>query len=764
MAATSTFTYNNGIYVPWTSPASTTAPAMTTAAATVASATPRWSPATTEEVDYTITQAFVQQSTTAATTTAWQAQTTSAAAAAQTTQSAYTPVISAETASPSPSTESVAEVTITPSPSSTSKGQTGRSIMVVGTPTATATIGSASKDSSSTTTENGFKKVYLIPLVLLVPCIIIAALVLLIRRCRRQRRHGLGDPYDEEGGLVVGGKSVGDDEYSDKTSIATVQRRSSKWSFVRQSMGRRERRNDEMSDISEAPSLPFRAVSYSSVQGGRNSAPEDRPFQPPVEERVVNFNRFFNTLPRVEERDFESGNVHNGRWEAPSGFGAVAGNALDAGKRMLGGWGWSSKQRRLELISPRPNGSTNTRGSMRIPSPSIYSPNPEQNGPYAGLQGIDEDDHVDLDAYLGESRVGDSLLASRYLDDPQSVPVREDYRLPHSLQGPKPMPRPGMVVVDLPAAPSKSFLSPTKKSAILPAADPGTPPPNAGLLFKYDSPASTPVRHSIPTPSSPRPPLPTPPATSIRPFALPAYQSEAPKSHSNAFNLGAVYDPPVVQQFKPLAPATRRPVAPGSNALAGSPRQLKNKPSRDLFVQSMPEPEPMIIPSGTLGVRKKKPLPEMASSSIIDFGDSPTLEPLHHPSKVKNAIHDFENRTKVTTSPTKVDLMGHDSPARAQAPLTQSNVGKLLLARRTDMPLAESAIADDDDDASVYSVDDSVIADRPVYNSNARVMPTLAGARYTRPVVDSKPLSSDPKRLSAMLRRPSLPQLKDEEA
>ncbi|SCZ91060.1 BZ3500_MvSof-1268-A1-R1_Chr1-3g02523 [Microbotryum saponariae] len=764
MASTSTFTYNDGLYVPWTSPASNTpAPAMTTAPA--ASATPRWSPTTTEDVDHTTTQAFVEQSTAAAaTTTQWQAQTTSAAAVVPTTQA---PATSAEATTPPPASEAAA--TITTTPLSTSKGTISRSIMVVGTPmaTATATIGAASQDSSSTTHEAGFKKIYLILLLLLVPLIIIATIVI-IRRRRRQRRHARGDPYDEEGGLVVGGKFVGDDDYSEKSSIATVQRRSSKWSFIRQSWGRGSRRRDdamsEISEISEGPSLPFRAVSYSSVHGGGNGGPEDRPFQPPMEDRAIDFNRFFNTLPRVDERDIESGNLPNGRWEAPSGLGAAAGTALDAGKRMLGGWGWSSKSRRLELVSPRLDGSTNTRSSMRIPSPSIYSPNPDQSGPYAGLQGIDEDDHVDLDAYLGESRVGDSSLASRYLDDPESVPVKEDYRLPLSPKGPKPMPRPGMVVVDLPAAPSRTFMSPTKKSGILPATDPGTPPPNAGLLFKYDSPSATPVRHSIPTPSSPRPPLPTPPTTSTRTFPEPH------AFHSKAVNLGVVYDPPVAHNFKPLAPATHR--------AHGSPRQLPKKPSRDLFAQAMPEPEPIVVTSGTMRVRKKQPLPEITSSPIIEFGDSSTLEPLRHPSKVKNAIYDLEKRTKETTtmmmmtSPTKVDLMGHHSPARtltsAAPSLTQASVGKLLLARRTEVPLAESAIADDhdndddDDDASVYSVDESVIAERPVYQSNsARVMPTLAGARYTRPAVDPKPLSSDPKRLSAMLRRPSLPQLKE---
>ncbi|KDE05149.1 hypothetical protein MVLG_04490 [Microbotryum lychnidis-dioicae p1A1 Lamole] len=781
MAATSTFSYNDGLYVPWTSPASNTpAPAMTTAPA--ASATPRWSPTTTEDVDYTTTQAFVEQSTAAAaTTTQWQAQTsadpavqaTSAAAVVQTTQA---PATLAEATSTQPPPASEAAATITTTPPSTSSA-INRSIMVVGTPisTATATIGVASQDSFSTTNGVGFKKIYLTLLLLLVPFIIIATLVF-IRRRQRQRRHTRGDPYDEEGGLVVGGKFVGDDDYSEKSSLATVRRRSSKWSFIRQSLGRGQRRRDDtMSEISEGPSLPFRAVSYSFVHGG--GGPEDRPFQPPMEDRAIDFNRFFNTLPRVDERDIESGNMSNGRWEAPNELGAAAGTALDAGKRMLGGWGWSSKPRRIELVSPRLDGSTNTRSSMRIPSPSIYSPNPDQSGPYAGLQGIDEDDDVDLDAYLGESRVGDSSLASRYLDDPESIPVKEDYRLPLSPKGPKPMPRPGRVVVDLPAAPSRTFMSPTKKSGILPSTDPRTPPPNAGLLFKYDSPSATPVRHSIPTPSSPRPPLPTPPMTSTRTLALPSGQSEPHAFHSKAVNLGGVYDPPIAHDFKPLAPATYRAVAAGSNAPNGSHRQLPKKPSRDLLAQAMPEPEPepIVVSSGTMRIRKKRLLPEITSSSIIEFGDSPKLEPLRHPSKVKNAIYDLEKRTKETTmltSPTKFDFMGYDSPVRAlsSAPsLTQASVRKLLPARRTEVPVAESTIADDhnddDDDASVYSVDDSVIADRPVYQSNsARVMPTLAEARYTRPVVDSKPLSSDPKRLSAMLRRPSLPQLKNEEA
>ncbi|PAK71703.1 hypothetical protein B8W95_13335, partial [Staphylococcus pasteuri] len=68
------------------------------------------------------------------------------------------------------------------------------------------------------------------------------------------------------------------------------------------------------------------------------------------------------------------------------------------------------------------------------PSPSVYSPSPENAGPpsfgavgtYMGLQGVDEDDdedefldekkHADLDydAFLAEARVRDGGLAKRY--------------------------------------------------------------------------------------------------------------------------------------------------------------------------------------------------------------------------------------------------------------------------------------------------------------------------------------------------------------
>lgn len=269
-------------------------------------------------------------------------------------------------------------------------------------------------------------------------------------------------------------------------------------------------------------------------QFGRQPLMEE-PFQPPHEP----FERYYDHAPPPSRDVFPSqsgvASSNNQRWNWTDPVASVTAKPT-ASPALPGGWGWMGHGTRGEVRGTRQDILRNDYDSAKAPlSPSIYSPDMGGGGAYAGLQEEDEDEPMseqDLNAYLGQSRVGNDRLAKRFIrgeDVSDELPVRvagPPARAPYATQQASVFGGSG-VAPYLPA-PGRTASSPTKAgagSALLRGqAQPGPTPPRTGLLFKYDSPGA------LATPPSPRPPLPKPPGQTEPPLAslIPDFADPAP--------------------------------------------------------------------------------------------------------------------------------------------------------------------------------------------------------------------------------------------
>ncbi|BGO93117.1 hypothetical protein NBRC10512_003302 [Rhodotorula toruloides] len=586
-------TYDNGLYTPWTpaggiaaattsaaawagetAATSSSAAAGTWAATATTSAEAAWTPETSTAQAAWSTSMTPAWSAEETTTSAWQAWTPSTT----TTTRAWTP------ATISTTTQSSASSTTTPPASSSSS--TTRSSSSSSTTAAPSSVSSVADSSvnkyatvsryaspsagalASSSSGHSFKMTYLIPAFIIVPL----ALIFLVLGCSygkwwggnrkgsqtplsegvggmgwwggrggswRSRRSGYDDDTEETGGLV-GGEKYRDvmDEYDEKRFTLpsveggegdAVRGGGSRWSnFFAPSSANKHDPLASHPDVA----VPFLSISHASTP--------EQPFVPP--------SRSSST------QDFP-------RWTAR---GAVApqGPTTNGGFLAAGAWGTGARSNRqsglARNVSGRSTNSVSSRLSDRIfgrfgmggrlpdacPSPSVYSPTPEESaqshqsfgaaGAYMGVHMEDEDEDdfahekhdVDYDAFLAAGRVGDGELARRYakgeIKDADIFPPREPPRYPegdareryYARQGPTadtpfasfaaPAPaKPSSFAVDLPAAPSRLQVSPKKTaSTLVRPAPPETPEKGNNLLFSYASPPP-PQPHG-----SPRPPLP----------------------------------------------------------------------------------------------------------------------------------------------------------------------------------------------------------------------------------------------------------------
>lgn len=470
------------------------------------------------------------------------------------------------------------------------------------------------------------------------------------------------------------------------------------------------------------------------------------------------------------------------------------------------------------------------------PSPSVYSPYVEA---YGGLEGGEEDleqEEPDLDAYLGESRVGDNTLAKRYMGGERHLAepptsslsrsfsktptdqTRDRYFARHA-NAPPPLPsvpsfdqlaaaarnqQPGFrMEVELPAAPRRTMVSPTKASAgsalLRNGNMPSTPPPhNANLLFSYDTPPSQQCKSTRPSPErrahapsvAVRPPLPSPPKPRV-PLGASIPQPHfyrpdstvplSPATQPGLFFAQSAQAPVVGSSMPPFQPGLRasesnfsidgfqglvfgeedasgrpmgqsdsrmsmrdavakeqRPLVPRAQEprLASSKSRSNNNPPQS---SHPPAPPNATVPALTLP-RKKTSSRQLAQSTSSEpfnpiFSDPAPLEPLQHPSRVRNAVHNLEVKAKVA--------------AASVSPPPSPNS-----SRRHPTPTRTSSAEDDDDLTTAENSSGDAHVGALLLN-RSRTSANLTGVNLSGGGDARRPLSSDPARLGAMLRRPS---------
>ncbi|GEM06567.1 proteophosphoglycan ppg4 [Rhodotorula toruloides] len=591
-------TYDNGLYTPWTpaggNGAETTSAAAwagETAATSTSAASDTWAATTTTSAEAvrtaettttqaasstSMTPAWSAEGTTTSVWTAWTPSTTTTTpawtpASLSTTSQWSAPSTTAPSASSSSSTARLSSSSSTTPPPSSVFSVTDSSANKYATVSRYASPSGAALSSSSS--GHSFKMTYLIPAFVVVPL----ALLFVVLGCtygkwwgrlrkesqtplsegvggmgwwggrggsRRSRRSAYDDDTEETGGLVEAEKyRDAMDDYDEKRfTLPSVEggetgatRRGgggggqSRWSnFFASSSANKHTGLASRPDFA----VPFLSVSHASTP--------EQPFVPP--------SRSSST------QDFP-------RWPAR---GAVAprvaprGPTTNGGFLAAGAWGTGARSNRqsglARNVSGRSTSSVGSRLSDRIfgrfgiggrspdacPSPSVYSPTPEESGQshqsfgaagaYMGVHMEDEreDDFadekhdVDYDAFLAAGRVGDGELARRYakgeIKESDIFPPREPPRYPegdareryYARQGPTPLApfpapepaQPPSFAVNLPAAPSRLQVSPKKTASTLVRPAPPETPEKGNLLFSYASPPP-PQPHG-----SPRPPLP----------------------------------------------------------------------------------------------------------------------------------------------------------------------------------------------------------------------------------------------------------------
>lgn len=883
--------YNNGL---WTPDELLTTPAATSAAET---------PLETEaDLETTTTEAILAGTTTSAAVAVTKTS-SDAVTAAPTTTPATLPVLQTSSTSstvlmtPGPATLSAEQDTVTPSTSSSTS--TSLSLPVSSAASSLSSMSSSATSvasalpgslSSASTSGGGLDIKLLIPVFVLGPILILAIVLGLTHgRCwgkrkhrsnydsssywfggrgslpRKPRKNMFADEDEDEDGFVegkfVGGSHDNDDDdaeldpWDEKAAMGPyaarnppkdggLNRSNSMWTVLKRGLSNASR-------LRRGPSQRVRA----------SRPPMEEPFVPPQ-----NSNPAFG-LPSVQIGNAAPSGQWNYVVRPEPTIAEESSNSLTA-------WGWGQSKYRAKSMSSSRSSSIRSQISARLfgrndivpPSPSIYSPIVRQTGAYAGLDGedIDEANEEDLDAYLGESRVGDSHLARRYLGGETELAngpmmttsgpsrrmdeyrARDDYQSRHApAQGPPTaysdfVRQAGMT---MPTPPRFTHSSPTKASAGagLLRQPPAVGSPNRpGLLFQYDSP---PVRSSYQpdpgplisvsperkttAPPSPRPPLPQPPQPRQSLFQSPQREPASsplrsrplyaqPSSGADVFSSKPLPDPRPRQLVEAQSPYPQESLAslPGSVVFGGdqtdefarrnqisSPSPPVQRPRATSFGKSK-TPPPSVPPRNPLRRVTPPSTPGAAGTADVfnpKFSDAPPLPPLQHPSRVKNAVYNLEARVKEEqaavassqsppSSPRPVAAAeasssaqpprsrpsslayaddGEDSPAlRSTGVASRVLGGRAMYSRPVK---GADGDEDDDDDASTEINEASVFATRARERANndrigSMLLERRRTAEWNATGSDnaaaavreaSRPLSSDPKRLSGMLRRGS---------
>ncbi|GAA5941164.1 hypothetical protein JCM1841_000789 [Sporobolomyces salmonicolor] len=627
-------TYNNGLYTPWT-PATTAAEATSPAAV--------WEPATSSAIDAVTTSlegttdlGATTSSTSmtaqaATTTTQWWTTSSSSSSRSSSSSSSSTPSSSSPTPASSSTSSSYSSSSSMPTSSSATLHSSSLSSSMSSHSSSAAASASAISDASSS--SGAFKITYLLPVFIIVPCVGIFLLLAwsygkFWAKPRgggaRESAHstsywyaGRGGTYnsanrneedddldDEKGGLVEG-RWVGDEEKGAGGAAAGAldQKVSGRW------RGWLPLRRGGTKNSHNSLAVPFVSVSYASL---------DQPFLPPSDSNPA----LSRSATKTSDRGWTWGTK-------PQATTSALRDANDESSRHLTANGWGGTARKYRAKSARSkNGSMGSRLSDKIlrrlsgggggmaddtaPSPSVYSPAFEPGhrgggpggGIYAEIDGDDDDvmeelddkKKVDLDAYLGESRVGEGDLARRYISGevterdfaalPPSRsasrhyvdddPTKSDYYARQALASARPASRPSpsamafdapppSFAVNLPSAPPRTQVSPKKsKSSLLrpppPETPSATPPPQ--LLFNYDSP---PV---------PRPPLPVPghqTSFTAQPPRIPFRNQAAPQlARPRRSNTATPFSPESAPGLFFASPAMHSPPSASRHANVGS--------------------------------------------------------------------------------------------------------------------------------------------------------------------------------------------------
>ncbi|PRQ72900.1 Proteophosphoglycan ppg4 [Rhodotorula toruloides] len=911
-------TYDNGQYTPWTTAgetgaATTSAAAWTgeTAATTFAAAADTWAATTTSaEAAWTPETSTTQMAWSTSMTPAWSAEETTTSAWAAWTPSTTTTTPAWTPATPSTTSQWSASSTTTPPASSSSTTRSSSSSSTTPPPSSASSVTDSSVNKyatvsryaspsagalSSSSSGHSFKMTYLIPAFIIVPL----ALIFLVLGCSygkwwgrnrkgsqtplsegvggmgwwggrggswRSRRSGYDDDAAETGGLV-GAEKYRDamDDYDEKRftlpsveggEAGTARGGGSRWSnFFAPSSANKHDPLASHPDVA----VPFLSISHASTP--------EQPFVPP--------SRSSST------QDFP-------RWTAR---GAVApqGPTTNGGFLAAGAWGTGARSNRqsglARNVSGRSTSSVGSRLSDRIfgrfgmggrspdacPSPSVYSPTPEESaqshqsfgaaGAYMGVHMEDEDEDdfadekhdVDYDAYLAAGRVGDGELARRYakgeIKDSDIFPPREPPRYSdgdareryYARQGPtanapfasfaahEPA-QSSSFPVDLPAAPSRLQVSPKKTASTLVRPAPlETPEKGNNLLFSYASPPP-PQPHGSPRPPLPpipqqhkkvsptKAPLTEPPArTPFRqqtapqlvrpprhhdPFApeptsqmqsqpvFPSTRQSRGTKHDSAFSLdvySAIVD--TVEEAEQQASKKRSGTTTSSRSATPTKQSQRSTPVRSntdvrpgTLISSSAELQARRITSGEsiprsssvsptkdMGRRREAtPTSSGRSRPVSAYAELPT-QAQKEPEIRKILIENIETR-----EPSHRKTPSRDSGHSAFSDKTTSSSGRLGRSATTApstttyrRPLGNKGLVSDNESDS----DDSeaivtnrrlsmLILNRSRSQSGSLPSGPASGDSHSSMTLEdeekaARPLSSDPRRLSAMLRRPS---------
>ncbi|GAA6021148.1 hypothetical protein JCM11491_005657 [Sporobolomyces phaffii] len=548
-------TYDNGLYTPWTPAAADPGapPTTTTAQAVVAtSTTVWWTPPTTTTTSPVAPSPTSSSTSTSSSTTTMMAASTSPSSSSSSSPPSSSSVSSGITPSSSPVTSSSALA-------SSASGLHPSGV-----------IAASSADSASVGGPPPFKVTYLLPVFIIVPCVVVFLVAAWTYGKYWARPRTTGDPSsrpqdqpgfwdggayksiggasrrgradgaidDEKDGLVIGKDWAGGHVQDLERATTPPKRKWSDWL----ALGRGASTRSNASSSLSSNHVPFVSVSYASLE---------QPFVPPAS--TSSHALLARSASQMSNR--AGGDSRGWTWGArgphatPSALRVM--NADDnhdddddeedeSARYLTAARGWNGAGSTTRKYRAKTSGgSLSSRISDKVmgrrlspnaqvaPSPSVYSPQfspaAQDAGRYTELDDDDDDDDdknkVDLDAYLGESRVGHGRTANRYLNGDASAlppPPRRASARAGDGDGAPDVP---VFAVNLPSAPPRTQVSPKKSQSTLlrvpapesPRATPPPPPQPRQLLFNYDSP---------PPPRGPLP-VPVPTSHSTDPFTAP---------------------------------------------------------------------------------------------------------------------------------------------------------------------------------------------------------------------------------------------------
>lgn len=682
---------------------------------------------------------------------------------------------------------------------------------IVAVPTASGTVEASTQDTVKPLT----------PLFVIIPLVLLAvALGLTYPRywsaaARQRRRKSWGgstlghEDFDEHGGLVQG-KWVGDDGNEDEKmgrweAHQAARTKRGKGGFLGGISSFLHRNLSSTSRLSTT-STQFRAVPYASLE---------TPFMKPSASTAEILRKAYLT-PSVEDHD-QRQTERGWAWgtHKPEPEPARAVEQVGRGAGLTEGWRWASRKYR-----PRMDGSKSSlesgssfgtlqsvlRGAglrrkvdesgkflplrhqeqqqqdayTSLPSPSIYSPTPEDDAQKHGEY---------LDSILGGARVGNDALARRYLagemTEKDMLPFNNSNASRQAIrQTVEPIQRPHqgfrMDAGAVPQAPSLLHLSP-KKTTIRsqPPNALNSTPTKAGLFFSYDSPPPSATRYTDRSPTR----APTSASRSPRKVGveMPAYERGIVRASESTLSLsgglaglvfGEEIDEKIENERRGSARMREMKMDEEEDGYGGveevairipqpqfvASLTVPRSPSSKAIVTRTPAPTVLpVVPRGTFvpPIRSAGIQIAPSSSTSPTLPTSPPLAPFASPSRVRQAVNKIDS---VQSSPVQPRPLSTVSSRDNDEELEQAKIVKLLQKRSSkgllhEPPSSEEGITSPlTSEASVYS-QEPIIA--PLRVTPRRIDPT--SIRATQPRTTTRPtgsaLSEDPKRLSAMLRK-----------